>query len=126
MHQHTGRALRVIAYVSGGAAFAALTHRWNTEAATSLATAVGVLAAIFGFLPRMVAAQQREAMETLIDKRFVQLREDLGSDVSTALRHAVELGVHEGNLRRSLGRTAGEPPRPTHRLHAVPRHRESS
>jgi hypothetical protein len=120
-----GRTARAIAYTCGAGAFAALTHRWNAEAATSLATAVGVLAAILGFLPRAVANYQRADLEQLIDEKFAALSNNLAEDVTTALRHAVEIGVQDGALRRGLQRTAGEPPRPR-RLHAVPRNREGA
>ncbi|GAA0720293.1 hypothetical protein Drose_06590 [Dactylosporangium roseum] len=120
-----GKVARGVAYLSGAGAFAALTHRFNAEAATGLATAAGALAAVFGFLPRVIVNAQRAEMARIIDERFDALRTELGEDITTALRHAVELGVHDGALRRSLDRRDGEPPRPR-RLHSVPRNREGA
>ncbi len=120
------RVMRVIAYTCGAGAFAALTHRFNAEAVTGITLACAVLATLLGFLPRMVVNLQRAELAKLIDERFEQLRENLNEDITVALRHALELGVQDGALRRSLERTAGEPPRPNRRLHAVPRNREGA
>lgn len=130
MHRHSrtsavaGRTARGVTYACAAGAFAALTHFWNAESASVLAIAVGALAAIFGFLPRAIVNAQRVELEQLIDDRFAALRVDLADDITVALRHALELGVQDGALRRGL-RIDGEPPRPR-RLHAVPRNREGA
>jgi hypothetical protein len=124
-HDRLGTCMRVIACACGTATFAALTHRFNAEAATDLGLAIGVLAAAFGFLPRAIAQAQRAEMTSIIDERFAELRTELSEDVNLALRHAVELGVHDGALRRGLDRRLGDPPLPR-RLHAVPRKREGA
>jgi hypothetical protein len=120
-----GRTARGIAYACATGAVAAVTHRWDAEATMSLAIAIGVLAAIFGFLPRAITNAQRAEIEQLIDEKFAALRDDLDSDITVALRHALELGVQDGALRRGLHRSSGEPPRPR-RLHAVAHKREGA
>ncbi|MER7278329.1 hypothetical protein ABT369_28210 [Dactylosporangium sp. NPDC000244] len=124
-HERIGKLARGLAYLCGTGAFAALTHRFDTDDAITVVIAVGTLAAIFGFLPRAIGAVLREQLNKRLDERFAQLRDELGEDVTTALRHAVELGVYDGALRRSLERREGEPPRPR-RLHSVPRNREGA
>lgn len=124
---HTvSRIMRIIAYTCGAAALAAFTHRFNTEAATGVALTAAVVAALLGFLPRMIVNLQRAELARLVDERFEQLRETLNEDITVALRHALELGVQDGALRRSLDRAVGEPPRPGRRLHSVPRNREGA
>ncbi len=118
------RIMRAVAYICGAAAFASFTHRFNVEAATGLTLTVAVLAGLLGFLPRMIAKHQRAELGNLLDERFEQLRETLNEDITVALRHAREMGVQDGALRRSLNRVAGDPPRPNRRLHAVPHNRE--
>jgi hypothetical protein len=124
-HDRIGKTMRGIAYACGAGVFAALTHRFDAGAAVDLGTACGVLAAAFGFLPRAVANAQRAQMRQLVEECFAELRAELGDDINLALRHAVELGVHDGALRRGLDRRAGEPPRPR-RLHAVRQNREGA
>jgi hypothetical protein len=124
-YERLGKIARGLAYTCGAATFAALTHRFNAEAATDLGLAIGVLGAAFGFMPRAIAHAQHTQMTQIIDEHFDRLRAELAEDINVALRHAIELGVHDGALRRALERRPGDPPRPR-RLHSVPRNREGA
>lgn len=131
MHHHSrpgtpaGRTARGIAYICAASVFGVLAHNWDDTVAAVAAIAVGILAAVFGFIPRLIANALRIDMEQLVDEKFAALRVDLDGDITAALRHALELGVQDGALRRGLHRSDGEPPRPR-RLHAVPRNREGA
>lgn len=120
-----GRLLRGASYIAGMLGFAALTHSWGSPAAVNILIATAVLAATLGFVPPMVARLMRADLERIIDERLERVRVDLSADVTDALRHAVELGVQDGWLRRALQRVDIDPPRPR-RLHAVRRDSEGA